>query len=787
MRGLPAVALLAMLGLAPCAGCGRAWYRRDADRETYTATLEHETAPAWSVPRINITPPPESRLFDPYDPDHPPMPPDDPAAHRYMHRADGHRGWRYWHDDGDAPSVESPAWRAALDLGPDGVLVLTPEKAVLLGQLHSREYQTALEELYLGALALTLNRYDFAVHWFATNNTFYTHFGSGGFPTETNTLSTNTDIGFTKNFAAGAQLLVDFANSFVWEYTGHTSSVTSNLGITFIQPLLRGAGREVRMESLTQGERTLLYDVRAFARFRKDFYFNVASGGGSGFLQLLLQVQNIRNQESNLKSQEQNFRLHEALRKAGSVSSVQEDQAFTSYQRSKAQLIQARTSLENSLDGYKILLGLPPSLPVRLDDAILRPFQLNAPELDTLQEELDTFLAGFREMDQAPPEEALRAGFVKLQTYHQRGTRFVTEIDGELTRWGEALARAAGAGPEATRAKANQEALVYQLRAVAKDMETLGPKVRQAAEEPIPPAMRTAAWEALQRRSRELIAQVAQLFVIQTQARVSLLELDRTPYAEAEAVSYALAHRLDLMNERARVVDAWRQVTVTANALEAGLNVVAGADIANDLKHNNPFNFAAAASTYRVGFQFEAPLSRQIERNNYRAALVNYQRARRFYMAREDGVVQAVRRDLRQLATDRLNFEIARQSLIAAARQVEAARDQLLLADARDTTGTLNILQALDALLAAKNTLIGTWVSYETGRQQLLLDTEALQLDERGLPTDERPADRPGPRSAPGGNEPGPGVDEALPRPAANGGSTKRGNGIPVTPYATPP
>jgi hypothetical protein len=33
--------------------------------------------------------------------------------------------------------------------------------------------------------------------------------------------------------------------------------------------------------------------------------------------------------------------------------------------------------------------------------------------------------------------------------------------------------------------------------------------------------------------------------------------------------------------------------------------------------------------------------------------------------------------------------------------------------------------------------LISNWVSYETTRYRLLLDMEALQLDERGLYTDE--------------------------------------------------
>src|SRR5205823_1552096 len=104
---------------------------------------------------------------------------------------------------------------------------------------------------------------------------------------------------------------------------------------------------------------------------------------------------NIRNLESNLKSQEQNLRLHEALYARGTVSTVQVDQVFQSYQQAKLFLIQAKTGLETAQDSYKRALGLPPDLPVKLDAALLEPFQLAAPELEKLQGELEDFFAEY--------------------------------------------------------------------------------------------------------------------------------------------------------------------------------------------------------------------------------------------------------------------------------------------------------------------------------------------------------------------------------------------------------
>ncbi len=154
------------------------------------------------------------------------------------------------------------------------------------------------------------------------------------------------------------------------------------------------------------------------------------------------------------------------------------------------------------------------------------------------------------------------------------------------------------------------------------------------------------------------------------------------------------------MNQRAAVVDGWRQIEVTANALKAGLDVKLSASLATLPDSTNPVDFRAAASQYTVGLAFNSPLNRLAERNVYRASLIAYQQARRSFMALDDQIQAAVRNDIRALETQRANFSIARQKLIAAARQVEGARDRLLvLANAADTTGTQNVLNALDALL----------------------------------------------------------------------------------------
>ena len=742
-------------------GCHRPWYRRDADRETYMVERQHEDDALWPVANTNIVAPPGSRLFDPFNPDYPPLPPDDPAAHYFMENADGpnppilfnphlpdsQNPLKYYHRDGDAMIIEDPSWRNTLQLNDDGRLVLTPDKSVEIALVNSREYQQQLENLYSTALALTLDRFEFDLHWFATNNSVFSWFGSG--PTELNTFSSNTDIGFSKNFATGGQLLVDFANNLVYTFNGPDKGAvySSNFAVTFLQPILRNAGARVRLEVLTQGERDVLYSVRSFAHFRKQFYVNLTKR--TGFLGLLSQVQSIRNVESTLESAEQNLALHEALFAAGQKTTVQVDQAFQNYQTQLLALVQAKSNLETSLDVYKLALGLPPDVKLKLDDSLLEPFQLVSPQLDKLKKDLDKFFAKYRELNEAPSLASLRAGYEQLKAYIDQLTKLTDGVEAEITKWrnepAETKDEAAGKRERATREALERQMPEFrtELSKLARDAERERNNLQEGTRE--------NDWQSLQARARQLIADASQLYVVQTQVRVYLIKLEPIPYSLAEAEEYARSHRFDLMNQRAQVTDAWRKIEVAASGLKAGLDLKLTANIATPPLSKNPVDFRASASQYTVGWAFDAPLNRMLQRNLYRQSLIAYQQSRRSFMALDDQIQTAIRLDIRQLETERANFTIARQSLISAARQVESITVTLRLDPAAlGPTATLDAVTALNSLLGNAQTLIQSWVNYETGLAQLLLDMEVLQLDSRGLPENEpdniASPDRPGPR-----------------------------------------
>jgi outer membrane protein TolC len=726
---------LALLFASLFAGClTKREYRIQADHESYALMEEKTQDPQWWTPPVCIEPPPQSRNFDPFDPECGPLPPDDLAAHKVMQFPGRQVGSKHWREHGMAETIENDSWQAYLELDEDEELQLSSQSAVELGLLNSREYQFEIENLYLSALVLSLEKFQYDLQWFGRNRTFYDFFGRrlGAKSNDASVLTTSSNLGFTRQFPAGGQLLVDFANTFVWQFAGRNSGTTlSTVTINMVQPLLRGAFRDVQLEELTQAERDVLYAARDYARFRKQFYFGIVSGAG-GYLSLLSQLQTIRNLEANLDSLDQNLRAHEALAAAGIVSPIQVDQVFQSFQSGQLDLIRARNNLENSLDLYKQKLGLPPELEANLDDSLLAPFELNSPEITELQQQVDELQAEFRELDEPPTAAVLEQGFERLRRLHASALKQRLAILSEWLKWSANQPADTERSPRDAEARAT---LKIRLDDLADDLASQGQQLEQLKE--IDDADREQVWEAIQRMSRLESNSIGDLFVIQSQIRAFLLEIPGSDWLMDEPVSYALSNRLDLMNQQGKVVDQWRKAHVAADALEADLDLVGEAVVGTDPLSSNPVRFSSDDSSFRAGFRLDGPLNRQLERNIYRAQLVNYQRERRSYIERRDEIVRAVRRDLRELDADRLNFDIARQTLIVAARQVELARIELLAPNqTSDSTATLNALDALNQLLDAKNRLIGVWVSYETNRLRLLLDTEALQLDERGLPQD---------------------------------------------------
>ena len=106
-------------------------------------------------------------------------------------------------------------------------------------------------------------------------------------------------------------------------------------------------------------------------------------------------------------------------------------------------------------------------------------------------------------------------------------------------------------------------------------------------------------------------------------------------------------------------------------------------------------------------------------------------------MLLRDQIVQQIRLDMRQLVLQRRTFEINREQVIIAARQLEQAEYNLRTVTDATQNLTFLLLQALSSVLTARNSLISTWVSYETARMSLYRDFDLMDIDANGVWTNE--------------------------------------------------
>jgi hypothetical protein len=206
------------------------------------------------------------------------------------------------------------------------------------------------------------------------------------------------------------------------------------------------------------------------------------------------------------------------------------------------------------------------------------------------------------------------------------------------------------------------------------------------------------------------------------------------------AVRIALEYRMDLMNDRAALYDAWRQIRFTANALKGILNVAIANNIYAPAASPNPLAFLSQAKQFSLTLQTELPLVRVNERNNFRTALISYERARRSLQTAEDNLKIQLRNDLRNVHLAYINYEIAKRNFELNVRLKDQAFEAIiappagganaLAQSANAATQTTNLLSFQGQLIGAMLALTNGWQNYQTQRLIVYRDIGNLPYDE---------------------------------------------------------
>ena len=409
-------------------GCSRQHYRLRADREAYGLLSCEANDPRWKINDYRIGIDQRSRMFDKHDPDCEPMPPDDPAAARKMRKLDEGKCTKHLGKCGCAHCVENSHWRQFLLRDDEGAVVMTRDAVMELALLHSPEYQTAKENLYLSALRVSQERFRFDTQFFGSESLYST--ASGRWQGQPGTfLENNAKVSAEKLFATGGELVVGIANSITWSFAGpddwHADSL---INVAFVQPLLRGAGRRIVLENLTQSERDFLASVRRMAFYRQGFYARIIGGGSDhamplgwgydssdngnsvisagGFLGLLADQIRIQNQRQNIVNIEENLRQFEEFFLSGKFDDrLQVEQMRQRRLSSQSTLVRQKATYQSNTETFLRSIGLPPDLQVKVMDPIVESFELMSPGLLRLQEQVGELLNEVRREDDPLPDD----------------------------------------------------------------------------------------------------------------------------------------------------------------------------------------------------------------------------------------------------------------------------------------------------------------------------------------------------------------------------------------------
>ena len=235
---------------------------------------------------------------------------------------------------------------------------LSLARAVALATAHNRDYQRQKELLYLAGLTLTLARHEFARQWFGTVDAGYLN------ERDDESLTGGGALGFSRALADGAQISAGIALDWARFLTGDPrTSLGSVLNVSFTQPLLRGRGRKIAQENLTQAERNVLYQIRSFNRYRKTFVVSIVTD----YYNVLRLRDTVTNAQNDYERRVLSRERLEMEAEAGRRDSFEVDQTVQDVLRAQDNVVAAQERYAQALDQFKIRLALPTDAEVELD------------------------------------------------------------------------------------------------------------------------------------------------------------------------------------------------------------------------------------------------------------------------------------------------------------------------------------------------------------------------------------------------------------------------------------
>jgi outer membrane protein TolC len=226
--------------------------------------------------------------------------------------------------------------------------------------LHlSRNFQAQRESLYLAGLGFTLTQFNYGPKFAAAVTALW---GKGEGTPRTDSYGGSFGVSQLLPTNGTIALTSGLNRSVTVGSTAGVQDWSSNVGVALSQPLLRNAGYDQYRESLTQGERNMVYAVRSFELVREAFVIGIATD----YFALVSRKKQLVILERQLTQAIIDQERTEALRDIDR----KRDQDVILIKRTRLSVEQdvlnARTDYKRQIEQFLVDLGLDPKIPVEI-------------------------------------------------------------------------------------------------------------------------------------------------------------------------------------------------------------------------------------------------------------------------------------------------------------------------------------------------------------------------------------------------------------------------------------
>ncbi len=262
--------------------------------------------------------------------------------------------------------------------------LMTLDQALETGITMNRSYLARKESVFLTALDLTLVQHRLSPIFGAeTDATIRTDslnsIAQAGLTdlVAINTFARSQNATFSRLYKTGARLTTEFSQDFLKFLTGNRDVNNSALAVTLIQPLLKGGGTQTTLELLTQADRDVLYSLRDFANFRREFIVDLVAS----YYAVLLARENAINSHIAYLGFHKNVERDKALTEENRRTQAQLGRLQQALLISESRWLSAVRVYENRLDQFKLTLGMPVSEIISLDSKELDKLKIEDPDI----------------------------------------------------------------------------------------------------------------------------------------------------------------------------------------------------------------------------------------------------------------------------------------------------------------------------------------------------------------------------------------------------------------------